>query len=153
MYTERDWERLFDQLLSSGMPVSSFCELPGTPSRKTMWRALAAHPDVLEEYRELFPGAMRRRASRLGGPEETGSLKVHDLPGSMPRAAGERRGRLQELEDALARAEAAEARSRELAAELERVRAGEAEPEDDPIVVKVVWVSDPEGRLSRRRRF
>lgn len=71
----------------------------------------------------------------------------------MPRAAGERRGRLQELEDALARAEAAEARSRELAAELERVRAGEAEPEDDPIVVKVVWVSDPEGRLSRRRRF
>ncbi|MEY8437873.1 hypothetical protein AAK967_09060 [Atopobiaceae bacterium 24-176] len=153
MYTERDWERLFDQLLGSGMPVSSFCELPGTPSRKTMWRALAAHPDVLEEYRELFPGAMRRRASRLGGPEETGPLKVHDLPGSASRTAGERRGRLQELEDALARAEAAEARSAELAAELERVRAGEAEPEEDPIVVKVVWVSDPEGRLSRRRRL
>lgn len=59
MYTERDWERLFEQLLDSGMPVSSFCELPGTPSRKTMWRALAAHPDVLEAYRELFPGVGR----------------------------------------------------------------------------------------------
>ncbi len=150
MYTERDWERLFEQLLDSGMPVSSFCELPGTPSRKTMWRALAAHPDVLEAYRELFPGAMRRRASRLGGPDETGPVKVHDIPGSALRHAGERRAA--ELEEALARAEAAEARSRELAEELERMRAGVPESDVDPIVVKVVWVSDPAGRPGHRPR-
>lgn len=150
MYTERDWVRLFEQLLDSGMPVSSFCELPGTPSRKTMWRALAAHPDVLEAYRELFPGAMRRRASRLGGPDETGPVKVHDIPGAAARRVGERRA--VELEEALARAEAAEARSRELAEELERVRSGVVDDESDPIVVKVVWVSDPAGRSGPRRR-
>lgn len=201
MYTERDWERLFNRLLESGLPVSSFCELLSTPSRKTMWKALAAHPDVLGAYREAFPAVIRRRASRLGGSEETGQVKVHDLPRvrqarqeqhqreleraiaraeeaearskrlaeeleelrslkeagqvsqDLPRARQARREQHQrELERAIACAEEVEARSRRLAEELEVLRSRMARPNDDPInddpiVLEVLWVSDPEARL------